>query len=146
MATPVGKNAIILEALGYKLSTLVLSPTRRVAWPDLTFTPLVNEIYLRPRFLPGRSNFGAVGSTLRRHVGIYQVDVCGPPTKGSIPQMEVVDAVIEHFVSQVIVRNNASIRIGSYDGSSGVPYQSPELLEGGWRTIPITIPWWCDTF
>ena len=146
MATPVGKHAIISEALGYRLSLLVMVPERRVAYPNISFSPIEGEIYLRSAYLPNQSDFGAVGSNLRRHVGLYQVDVVGPTNAGPVPQLEVVDAVIEHFVGQNIVRNSKTIRIGAFDGSSGVPSAAPELIQDGWRTIPITIPWWCDTF
>lgn len=146
MTTPVGKHAIISEALNYRLSTLVLNPVRRVAWPDESFAPIVGEIYFEPSYIPNRTDFGEVGGTLRRHRGLYQVDVKGPEDKGPVPQLEIADLIIEHFVSQIIVRNGASIRIGSFDGSSAVPYPAPELIVNGWRTIPITIPWWCDTF
>lgn len=146
MATPVGKHAIISEALDYRLSTLVTSPVCRIAHRSASFAPTIGETYLRPNYLPNATDYGAVGSTLRRHVGLYQVDVVGPVNVGPVPQLEIVDAVIEWFVAQTIARNSLRIRIGTYDGNPGVPYPSPELIDGGWRTIPITIPWWCDTF
>lgn len=146
MTTPVGKHSIISEALDYRLNSISLSPSRRIANLGDSFQPVVGEIYLRPSYLPNRSDYAAVGTTLRRHTGLYQVDVVGPTNQGNIPQIEVVDSVIEWFAGQIISRNSLHIRIGSYDGSGGVPYPSPELNAGGWRTIPITIPWWCDAF
>lgn len=145
MATPVGNQAIIREALDYWLSTLVTEPPSRVAWPNLTFKPSMNEVYLSPSYLPNRTDWGGVTTAFRRHRGIYQVSVRGPVDVGPIPLAEIADKVIELFTAQNIVRNGITVRIGSFDGTEGVPYQSPELIAGGWRVIPVTIPWWADT-
>lgn len=147
MATT-GKTASIANALKYRLGQLTLSPTRRIAWPNIAFVPVDGEIYLEPRFLPNTADYGAVGANApRRHRGLYQVGVRGPAlTPTPEAQDEVADAVIDHFAGQTISRNGVSVRIGSFDGSSGLPYRGSALTQSGWSIIPVTIPWWCDTF
>lgn len=141
-----GKTARIFEALNYRLSTLTLSPTRRVAWPNLSFVPVVGEIYLKPAHLPVRADYAAVGTVMRRHTGLYQVSVFGPVNVTPVTQDEIVDLIVEHFAAQTITRNSQTVRIGRVDGESSVPTVAPELIEEGWRQVPITIPWYCDTF
>lgn len=142
-----GKLTSIKEALDYKLSTLSLSPSRRVAYEGTVFEPVVGEIYLRSNFIPNQTDLGGVGiNAPRRHRGIYQVTVAGPTNVGTVTQSEVADLVIEHFVQQTITRNGLTVRVGSYDGSPSVPYAAPMLIVDGWLNIPVTIPWWCDTF
>jgi hypothetical protein len=66
----------------------------------------------------------------------------------AVPQDQVADAVVEHFADQIIRRNYLDIRIGSINGigSGGVPYVSREITSDGSRMVPVTIPWWCDSF
>lgn len=146
--TTTGKTASIGNALNYQLAQLTLSPARRIAWPNASFTPVANEIYLRPRFMPNRTDHAAVGvNAPSRHRGIYQIEVVGPArTPAPETQDEVVDAVIEHFKGQTIARNGVRVRIGSFDGSPGIPYRGSSLTVKGWAEIAVTIPWWCDTF
>lgn len=146
--TVTGKTASISDALSDRLRQLTLSPPRRVAWPGMVFTASVGEIYLEPRLLPNTTDFGAVGvNAPRRHRGLYQVTVYGPAIAASPePQDEIVDRVIEHFVAQTITRNGVTVRIGSFDGSPSVPYPSSALIAKGWRSVAVTIPWWCDTW
>lgn len=157
-----GKLTSIEESLNYFLSTLVLSPTRRIAFPGDTFEPIANEIYLRPSFIPNRTDFGGVGvGAPRRHAGLYQVDVVGPVNVGVVTQSEIGDLIIEFFIQKVIIRNGIRVRIGAFDGNTSLPYRSPALVGGsnqafgtsnrsvkelGWFVVPVTIPWWCDTF
>lgn len=141
-----GKNTSIGEALDYWLNSLVLTPTRRIAQRNLTFVPEVNEIYLRPTVLHANTDFGDIGARMRRHRGIYLVGVFGPVNTGPTTQSEIADLIVEHFVSETISRNGVNVRIGTPDGGPGVPSQGTESSVGGWRNIPVSIPWWCDTY
>lgn len=143
-----GKTAAIANALKYRLSTLTLSPVRRIAWPNAAFAPVAGEIYLEPTVLPNRTDYGAVGANApRRHQGLYQISVRGPAiTPTPEVQDEIADLIIEHFEAETIISNGVTVRIGSFDGSPGLPYRVSALIESGWRNIPVTIPWWCDTF
>lgn len=146
MAT--GKYVKIEDALSFRLASLALSPTRRVAWPRAAFDPVVGEIYLAPTFFPNGSDLGAVGiNAPRRHRGIYQVTTRGPKTGPlTLEADEVADLVIEHFAQQTITQGGLSVRIGSFDGSPSVPSRSRAIEDGVWRAVPVSIPWWCDTF
>ncbi len=146
MATPVGTRAIIAEALDYTLGTLVLDPVRRIAQRNRGFEPIVDEIYLKPTFMPARSDYVGVGTTSERFIGLYQVNVVGPDDKNPVIHDNVADAVAAHFKGLKITRNSKLIRIGvtTGDATGGTPYVSAEIIANGWRTIPVTIPWWCD--
>lgn len=149
--TIVGQNAAIGETLDYWLSTLDVSALSisapRVAWRNLAFTPILGETYLRPAILPANSDYGSVGTNMRRHIGLYQVNVVGPIAVSAVPQDQIADAIVELYINQAISRNGILVRIGKTDGGiNGIPYVSSELTVGGWRTVPVTIPWWCDTF
>lgn len=142
-----GRRASIFEALDFTLRQIVLSPTRRIAIRNVKFTPVADEIYLVPSMLPARSDFVGVGTNIERNIGLFQVNIVGPTEKNAIDQDEVADAVCEHFKTNYkINRNGVLVRIGVTTGSTGggVPYVSPEIVADGWRTLPVTIPWWCD--
>lgn len=143
-----GKTALIEGALHYRLSELVLSPARRVAWPDNDiFVPDTDEIYLVPSIFFNRTDFAAVGSNApRRHRGLYQVIVKGPKNKGVKVQGEICDLIIEHFVSQNLERGGVRVRVGASDGGPSIPSRSQATSDDVWRNTPITIPWWADTF
>jgi hypothetical protein len=145
--TIVGKNTGISEALNYHLSQLALSPTRNISWPNLSFTPSAGEIYLEPTFIPNRANYIGLNTSIRRISGLYQINVFGPTKVSPVPQDEIADLVVEHYLGARINRNNVLVRVGLSDGGgsgSGVPYASPAIIADGWRMVPVTVPWWCD--
>lgn len=144
---PTGNTTRIEGALLYRLSTLVLTPPRRIAWPGLAFTPVVGEIYLAVGFLWNGIERGETGSrAARRHYGIFQVNVTGPSVAGVEPDAEVADKIIEHFDRQVINRNDVIVRVGSFSGGRSVPWRGSTVVETGWRLIPVSVPFWCDVF
>lgn len=141
-----GRTASIEDALLYHLSVLILAPAWPIAWPNLAFTPQIGQAYLEPRFLPNVTDRAGAGTNAaRRHRGLFQVTCFGTENTGSAPSSEVADAIIEHFGPDVVIdRNGVRVRIGSFDGSSSVPYRSQGFNENGWWVVPVTIPWWCD--
>jgi len=142
-----GNTARIERALMYRLSTLTLSPTRRIAQPGQDFTPVAGEIYLAPGFLWNSTERGEVGSqSARRYIGIFQIAVRGPAIANVEPQTEVADAFIDHFDRQVITRESVTVRIGSFNGGRSVPWRGSAIIEGGWRLVPVSVPFWCDIF
>lgn len=142
-----GNTARIERALHYRLSTLSLSPTRRIAQPGQVFTPVVSEIYLSPGFLWNSTERGEIGGqAARRHIGIFQVAVRGPDLGNVETQTEIADLIIEHFDRQVIAREGVTVRIGSFNGGRSVPWRGSAIIEGGWRLVPVSVPFWCDVF
>jgi hypothetical protein len=142
-----GATSKIEDALLAHLAELTLTPARRVAWPDTKFDPLGGEVYLTPSVLWNDSERGEIGpGAARRHVGILQVATYGPLAGDTVPQKEVVDAVIEHFDRENFTRNSVTVRIGSFTGGRGVPSRSSSMTDDGWRLIAVSIPFWCDVF
>ena len=143
-----GNSTKIEEALNYFLNTLVLVPTRRIAWDALAFEPQTAEYYLVPSFVPNQTGLAEIGTGApRRHTGLYQVNVHGPWDKATVVHGELADAVIEHFFRQVIARNGLTVRIGSFNGvSNPAPSRAPDFQDKGLRVTPVSVPWWCDDF
>lgn len=142
-----GNTARIERALHYRLSTLTLSPTRRIAQPGQEFVPVVGEIYLAPGILWNSTERGEVGGqAARRHIGIYQVNVRGPALGNVEPQTEIADLIIEHFDRQIITREGVTVRIGSFNGGRAVPWRGSAITDAGWRLVPVSTPFWCDIF
>lgn len=141
----VGKLSGIEDALNFRLSQLVLVPVRRVAWPSISFIATIGELYLEPSFMPNRSQVAEIG-LMRRHVGIYQIIVRGPINTDLAPLTEIADLIIEHFFDVTIVRNGLTVRVGSFDGGQSLPYRMSAFPNEGWRALPVTVPWYCDTF
>ena len=136
----------IEEALNAHLVGLVFSPVVPIAWQNLSYTPMVGHTYLRPKLFPNRTDVGAVGvNAPRRHRGLYQVSVYGAVDVG-LADTWIADAIIEHFNAEVLERNGVRVRIGSFDGSASVPSRLSSFREGEWNVIPVTIPWWNDTY
>ena len=142
-----GATTRIEKALLDKLRLLTLSPVRRVAWPGMSFVPVIGEIYLAPGILWNTSERGEVGSqAARRHVGIFQVNVRGPAIGNPETDAEIADLIIEHFDREVISHNSVLVRIGSFTGGRAVPWRGGAITDDGWRLIPVSIPFWCDVF
>lgn len=142
-----GNTARIERALHRRLSQLALSPSRRVASPGEAFVPVVGEIYLASGTLWNNTERGEVGASApKRYRGVFQVNVRGPHIGNPEPQTEVADAIIEHFDRQVITLNSVTVRIGSFDGGRSVPWRGSAIVDGGWRLIPVSVPFWCDVF
>jgi hypothetical protein len=142
-----GNSARIETALQYRLRTLELDPVRRIAWADSAFQPIADEIYLEPGTLWNPTQRGEIGTRApKRYVGIFQVLVHGPVLGDQNAQKEVADAIIEWFDRQVITRNDVTVRIGSFEGGRSVPWRGSSIVQGAWRLIPVSIPFWCDVF
>lgn len=144
---PTGNTTRIEDALFFRLGQLMLTPTRRIAWPGSSFTPVVGEIYLAAGVLWNRIDRSEIGSAAAaRHVGIFQVNVRGQAIGSPATDAEVVDAIINHFDRQTITHNSVTVRIGSFDGGRSAPWRGGAIADDGWRMIPVSIPFWCDIF
>lgn len=143
-----GKTASIEDALLARLGTLVTTPPCQFAWPSIDYTPAQGQPYLLPSVMPNRTDEGGLGAGApERHLGLFQVTVYAPSGSGVAPASELADQVIAHFPrGSVIVGSGVRVRVGSFNGSSGVPYRSQGYSENGWTVVPVTIPYWCDIF
>ena len=121
-------------------------PTLPVAWPNSIYSPEEGTSYLAPRFLPNRSDYASVGSNSpKRHRGLFQVTVHGVLGNG-IADAGIADQIGAYFTGKLISFEGARVRIGSFDGSPGLPYRTAAIRDGSWNLTPVTIPWWSDEF
>ena len=135
---------VIEEAL---LNYLRIMPAPyTVAWPNIDYVPTIGTPYLTPRFLPNRSDYAAVGAnSSKRHRGLFQVTVHGA-INGGTADAAVADNIGAYYTGKIIAFETARVRIGSFDGSPGLPYRTAAIRDGAWNLTPVTIPWWSDEF
>lgn len=135
----------IEAALHDKLKSVIASftPVPPVAWPNKSYQPVVGTSFLMPRFFPNDSDWGELGQRLTRHRGLYQVTVRGPIDSGN-KDAAVADNIIAGFKAAVCELGGVRVRIGSFDGTPGVPYRQGAFEDGSWNLTPVTIPWWSD--
>lgn len=94
--TATGVESQITEALFARLAALTLSPALPVAWPDVSFTPPANGVYLDVHQL--RAETVGIGiSAWNEHAGVLQVDVVAKGQDGVLGRTEIADAVAAHF-------------------------------------------------
>lgn len=143
-----GKTASIEDALLARLGALVTTPVCSFAWPSVEFTPAVGVPYLEPQVMPNRTDEAGLGvGVAERHFGLFQVTVYAPGNEGAAAGSELADQVIAHFPrGTVIAGSGVRVRIGAFNGGSGVPYRSRGFSEKGWYVVAVTIPYWCDIF
>lgn len=142
-----GKTAAIAEALRFHLGEKAFDPVLPIAWEGMKYTPTTGETYLAPSVLPNRTDLGAVGANApRRFLGLFQVVVCGPMHGSPTTLEDIADELIEHFRNALIERNSVRVRVGSFNRSPSLPWQSPAIIDNGWRRVPVTVPWWSDVF
>lgn len=107
--TAVGIEAQITEALLQRLAALTLSPSLKIAYPNVPF-PKTGETkpdtYLEAHQLRGPTD--AVGiSAWNQHQGIFQIDVVYLAQDGLIAPTEIADAVAAHFPRGLRLANGA---------------------------------------
>lgn len=134
---------VIEEAL---LDYLRIMPAQTlvIAWPNSIYTPVEGVSYLIPRFLPNRSDYAAIGgNSPKRHRGLFQVSIRGAIGSGTA-DASVADTIGAYYAGKIIAFETARVRIGSFDGSPGLPYRTAAIRDGTWNLTPVTIPWWSD--
>jgi hypothetical protein len=111
--------------------------TSRVAYANTTFTPIVQEPYVRLTVLPGLSSQISMGEQrLFRHVGVIDVAIFVPAGSASKSALELADMVATIFrgaTFEGIVCRAPDVRIvGSQDGwfhvNVSVSYNRDELF------------------
>ena len=69
-----------------------------IAWENRPFTPVDDELYLRPTLLTGQTVGATIGADgTDDSVGIYQVDVFAPVGKGKKKAIETADLIADRF-------------------------------------------------
>lgn len=83
-------------ALNTRLATLSNLPV--VAWPNTSFKPVENVLFIRPTILPVGASLNQLNGT-ELHKGIYQVDVYVPVEKGVLVLNNLLDSIKSLFSS-----------------------------------------------
>jgi len=128
-------EAAIEGALFARVGSLVLSPTRRVAWPNMPFAPTNGETYLAVDHLPNRSQRLFIGSGdphLRQ--GILQITIRGPQNHNAINLTQIAGKVAEHFPTDLrLTSGNVQVRV------SKAPDIAPAFKDDPHWVVPVTV-------
>lgn len=102
----------IEAALFTRVASLVLSTAMPVAWPNLSFEPILTG-YLMVTHLPNGNRRMFIGSgEPHQRLGLLQVSVFAPKNKGPTPATEMAGKVAEHFPCDLkLVSGDVSLRI-----------------------------------
>ncbi|MFA7308187.1 MAG: phage tail terminator-like protein [Hyphomicrobium sp.] len=132
-------EAVIPELLLAHMAALVLVPARRVAWPNISFTPVTGETYLDVSHLPNATTSPFLAADDESmYLGQLQVTIVAPLDKGIIQPSEIVGEVVAHFSVGTILRPaDGSFALKIYD----VPGDSPVIIDKPSIRIPVTIKW-----
>lgn len=116
-------------ALDTQLSTL--SGGYDIAWPNTTYEPVTNTIYLRPNFIPDDTIQVTLGTNGKDETqGIYQIDIVSPRGSG---RTTLTDNVADHFKrGTVLTYNNLKLRVRSVS-------IAPAINDGAWFFVPVSV-------
>lgn len=134
-------EALIMEVLFARLSSLVLSPVHQIAWPNVSFTPPQSggqpSPYLRVQFVPNQVNRALIDSDgPHQHVGLFQVSVYGPKGAGESETREIAGLVAAHFPADLrMVVSPVVVRVSKRPDVAGM------LVEDAMIQIPVMIAW-----
>jgi hypothetical protein len=108
-----------------------------IVWENVrTDPPKDGSAYLIVAFMPGNRIFGSLGVQGSAHErGIYQVGISAPGGSGSGAAEDVADRIIAHFTRRQI----GSVR-------TLLPYRSQAAPDEGRLWLPVSIPYFVETF
>lgn len=117
---------------------LKLLQSADVAWENVKYEPIVNQPWLKVKFLPARSMVVGIGqNAVKQHTGTYQVSVMVPPNSSIANAIVRAEAIMGHFQYGMTLQENATtvMLLQSYIG--------PALNDGSWVSLPVSCPWNC---
>lgn len=125
-------------ALLYRLSTLVLAPPLRIAWPNENFTP-DGKKFLVVDHLPNQPDRPFLASDEPHfRQGILQVTVKGPLGEKAINFTEVAGLIAAHFPADLPMRRNGvTVKV------SRAPTIATGLVDGPHWSVPVSINYEC---
>tara|TARA_B100000795_G_scaffold201045_1_gene154781 strand:- start:119 stop:526 length:408 start_codon:yes stop_codon:yes gene_type:complete len=120
----------ISAALDARTNSLSL-PT---AWENIAFTPTAETLYIRPTLMPADTVQAGLGSNgLDEHVGVYQIDIIAPGSKGKGQATIKADVIADHFKRGVVLTyNGVNVRLSKTSRGLG-------KRDEAWFVIPIFI-------
>ncbi len=104
----------------------------KVAWPNVTFKPVVGIPYYRAYFLSMDST--RLGFDVSdRHSGIFQIDAVVPSNTGITTAITMARTVASQFENEKIVSGGITIKV------IAAPSLGPQTQEVDWYFIPVSI-------
>lgn len=127
--------ADVAKALLDRVGTLTHgSPVMKKAMPDVPFSPETGKPYFRVDLFRNAPFWQGL-NTGKIDQGLMQVTVVWPEGQGIIKASAAADAVMAHFPKGLkLFSGSARVKLGE-------PYASAPLLDAGWSSTPVTIPW-----
>ena len=111
------------------------SPVMKKAMPDVSFSPETGKPYFRVDLFRNAPFWQGL-NTGKIDQGLLQITVVWPEGLGIIKASAAADAVMTHFPRGLkLFSGTACVRI------SGQPWAAAPLIEAGWSSTPITIPY-----
>ena len=119
----------VSKTLDVRLSQMPNLPD--VAWPNVDYTPNIEEIHLQVANLPANGSLFNM-EYAQETPGVYQVTVAGPVGNGAGLIEQMASDVSSHFGADRNLDNN--IFIESID-------VAPAIIDDVWYTVPVSINW-----
>ena len=126
----------VRKALEQHLNTL--SPKWATAWESVAFNANATVPFQRVFLLPGVPVAeGVFRSSVVRHVGVFQVDVCTPIEGGPASGDARAAAIQQHY------KRGTSLEIAGQQNLwvPDHPSISPAIFDATWRVLSVTISW-----
>lgn len=125
------------------------SPALAIAYPNIGFTPVVTQPYLRVAIIwppDSRRRLGVAFGSSYLHQGMMQVAAFYPINKGPLPAAEMAGKLIDYAAEgtklpRIVEDDPFVVSIGRMDGSPGAPYRGTAIPEPNWYSVPVWIPW-----
>lgn len=128
-----GIEAKIYNALAYRLSQLVFSPSIPVAWPNVQFSVPVSNKWLQLHEFPAPTVALSVGHDgTNQYTGFIQISVFWPLNTGLVQPNEIASSIISHF------KRGTRITLDGVTVETTQAYRSRAIYEDR-VMIPVTI-------
>ena len=109
----------------------------RVAWPNVPFTPVVDETYIRVQHLRNaNTRLFVKGSAAHLRQGILQLTVAGPLDGGADPVTERAAQIAAQFPADLpLFSGGVKVRVQAAPGVS-----TPEKVDSSWN-VRVDVPY-----
>jgi len=125
----------VTKALFDHLAGLTTSPATETSWPNVNFEPTAYP-YKRANVIPTRPGRASESGDLKRHVGIFQVDVVSRKGDGVMTSHEIAGQIIDRFKQGAPIftaDNSHCIQI------TEPPFVTAPIVDEGEVILPVQI-------
>lgn len=127
----------VRQAFETRLAALI--PAWPIAWQAVKFTAEYPNKHLRSNLLPGQPSSPTVFSTgPSQGSGVYQVLVYSAPEGGPKIGDDQAQAIVAHF-PRGLQLGSGGLQLWVTDEAG----PNPELYDGPWRVVPVSVPYAC---